>query len=142
MAHAPQIDTTHLRRCLGTLERELEQLGRHDPNNLMHDVFRAACVKEFELVLEQSGKLLSKRLRPWFASNKEVDKLVFKDVFRHAAKHGLIDAAACERWMRYRDNRNDTAHDYGEAFAVETLKLLPQFLVDATALADVIDTRG
>lgn len=141
MDNAPQIDTTYLRRCLGTLEGALDQLARHDPDSLMHDVFRAACVKQFELVLEQSGKLLSKRLRPWFASNRQVDKLVFKDVFRHAAKRDLIDAKACERWMRYRDNRNDTAHDYGEAFAVETLRLLPDFLADAKALADVIDAH-
>ena len=141
MANGPQIDTTYLRRCVDTLEGALDQLRRHDPDSLMHDVFRAACVKQFELVLEQSGKLLSKRLRPWFASNKQVDKLVFKDVFRHAAKHDLIDAEACERWMRYRDNRNDTAHDYGEAFAVETLRLLPDFLADAKVLAAVIDAH-
>ena len=137
-----RVDTTYLRRCLDTLERALEQLGRHEADNVMHDVFRAACVKQFELVLEQGGKLLKKRLRPWFASNKQVDKLVFKDVFRHAAKHSLIDAEACERWLRYRDNRNDTAHDYGEAFAVQTLKLLPCFLVDAKELADVIESDG
>ena len=136
----PQIDTTYLRRCLSTLERALGQLDQHEADSIMHDVYRAACVKEFELVLEQSGKLLKKRLRPWFASNKQVDRLVFKDVFRHAAKHGLIEAEACERWLRYRDNRNDTAHDYGEAFAVETLKLLPSFLTDAKALADAIES--
>ena len=135
-----RIDTTYLRRCLNTLERALDQLGRHEADSIMHDVYRAACVKEFELILEQSGKLLKKRLRPWFASNKQVDRLVFKDVFRHAAKHGLIEAEACERWLRYRDNRNDTAHDYGEAFAVETLKLLPSFLADAKALADAIES--
>ena len=139
---ASSIDTTYLRRCLGTLEQALGQLGEHEAESVMYDVFRAACVKEFELVLEQSGKLLKKRLRPWFASNKQVDKLVFKDVFRHAAKHSLIDAAACERWLQYRDNRNDTAHDYGEAFATETLKLLPRFLADAKTLADVIENDG
>ena len=137
-----RVDTTYLRRCIGTLERALEQLGRYEKDSDMHDVFRAACVKQFELVLEQSGKLLAKRLRPWFASNKQVDKLVFKDVFRHAAKHSLIDAEACERWMCYRDNGNDTAHDYGEAFAVQTLKPLPSFLADAKALADVIEGDG
>ena len=40
---------------------------------------------------------------------------------------------------RYRDNRNDTAHDYGEDFAETTLKLLPAFVQDAKALASVID---
>ena len=133
------IDTTFLRCCLDTLERALEGLRRHGPEDVLYEVFRAACVKEFELVLEQSGKLLRKRLRPWFASNRQADRLAFKDVFRHAAKHGLIDTEACERWLHYRDNRNDTAHDYGAGFAEATLKLLPDFLTDAKALADVIE---
>ena len=94
----------------------------------------------FELVLEQSGKLLRKRLAAFFASNRQADRLVFKDLFRHAAKHGLMDADTAERWLQYRDNRNDTAHDYGEDFAVATLKLLPAFLSDAKALADIIET--
>lgn len=135
------IDATHLRRCIDTLSRAFDQLGRHDADSVMHDVFRAACVKEFELVLEQSGKLLSKRIRPWFSSNRQVDKLTFKDFFRHAAKHALIEADACERWLQYRDNRNDTAHKYGQDFATATLKLLPKFIADARALADVIEAQ-
>ena len=112
------LDVTFLRRCL-TLDHALAALQRHDPSDIEYDVFRAACVKEFELVLEQSGKLLKKRLKPYLASSRHVDRLLFKDVFRHAAKHGLIDADACERWLEYRDNRNETAHDYGEVFAVD-----------------------
>ena len=134
----PRIDTTHLRRCIDTLSRAFDHVGRHEVGSVMHDVFRAACVKEFELVLEQSGKLLSKRIRPWFASNRQVDKLYFMDFFRHAAKHGLIDVDACERWLRYREHRNNTAHEYGEDFAVATLEILPNFITDARALADVI----
>ena len=42
---------------------------------------------------------------------------------------------------RIRDNRNDTAHQYGEGFAETTLKLLPQFIADAKELAQVI-TEG
>ncbi len=136
------IETDYLKRCIEALARafgalrELEAAGESD--RVLYDVYRAACVKEFELVLEQSGKLLKKRLRPWFASNRHADRLTFKDTFRHANKHCLIGTDACERWFRYRDNRNDTAHDYGEGFAEATLKLLPDFLVDAEALAVVI----
>ena len=74
---------------------------------------------------------MRKRLSPYFASNRQADRLVFKDLFRHAAKHGLIDSDAVERWLRYRDNRNQTAHDYGSGFAEATLKLLPGFIADA-----------
>ena len=84
------------------------ELKRSDPAYIGYDVFRAACVKEFELVLEQSGKLLRKRLAGYFASHRQADRLAFKDLFRHAAKHGLIAPAACERWLEYRDARNET----------------------------------
>ena len=33
------------------------------PDDVLYDVFRAACVKEFELILEQGGRLLRKSLR-------------------------------------------------------------------------------
>ena len=137
------IDTTFLRRCNGTLERALSGIEEHrDADYFLYDVYRAACVKEFELVLEQSGKLLRKRLAAFFASNRQADRLAFKDLFRHTAKHGLIDCAAAERWLAYRDNRNETAHDCGEEFAEATLKLLPTFVEDAKALADVIEAAG
>ena len=136
------IDTTFLRRCIATLELALEHLTGVAEKEIVYDLHRAACVKEFELVLEQSGKLLRKRLAPYFASNRQADRLVFKDLFRHAAKHGLIDSDAVERWLRYRDNRNQTAHDYGSGFAEATLKLLPGFISDANALAGMIESAA
>ena len=113
---------------------------RQEANDFLYDIYRAACVKEFELVLEQSGKLLRKRLAAFFASNRQADRLAFKDLFRHAAKHGLMTSDTVEHWLQYRDNRNDTAHNYGEDFAETTLKLLPAFVADAKALADMIET--
>ena len=52
-------------------------------------------------------------------------------MIRHAAKHTLISADACERCA--------TAHDYGERFAEVTLKLLPAFIADANALTNVVE---
>ena len=132
------INTDFLTRCIHTLETAFEQLQRQQQDDVSYDIFRAACAKEFEIILEQCGNLLKKRLRPFFASNRQADRLTFKGCFRHAAKHGLISIETCERWFGYRDNRNDTAHDYGEGFAETTLKLLPSFITDAQALAPVI----
>lgn len=132
------INTDFLVRCIDTLESAFEQLEGYEPSDVFYDILRAASVKEFEIVLEQSGSLLKKRLRPYFASNRQADRLTFKDAFRHAAKHGLISVEACERWFAYRDNRNDTAHDYGQKFAETTLKLLPEFIADARDMARVI----
>ena len=82
--------------------------------------------------------MLRKRLADWFASNRQADRLTFKDAFRHAAKHGPISVEACEHWFTYRDNRNDTAHNHGDGFAETTLKLLPEFIKDATDLVRVV----
>lgn len=137
-----RLNTDYFARCITTLEHAFEALNQPSPEPLAYDIYRAACVKEFEIILEQTGKLLKKRLRPYFASSKQVDQLTFKDIFRHAAKHGLLTVEEAERWLEYRDNRNDTAHDYGEGFANETLALLPQFIRDARRINEVLDCES
>ncbi len=123
-----KINTEFLARHIRTLAKALDLFNQSDRNNIEYDMYRSACVKEFEIILEQSGKLLKKRLKPYFHSSKEVHRLFFKDIFRHAAGHGIITVEEAERWLQYRDNRNTTAHDYGAGFAEETLRLLPQFI--------------
>ena len=117
MSQTADIDTSGLRRCIGTLEAAFAHMQGAGPDGTMRDIFRAACDKQFELVLEIGGSLLRKRLRDFFASNREADRLTFRDAFRHGAKHGLMPAEACERWLQYRDIRNASAHDYGECIS-------------------------
>lgn len=132
------IETAYLERCIATLDKALTLLKGSNPEVIDYDMYRSACVKEFEIILEQSSKLLRKALKPFFHSSQAVDQLVFKDVFRHAVLRNIIAAEACERLLQYRDNRNSTAHDYGANFAEETVTLLPQFIADAIALAEAI----
>ena len=103
--------------------------------------FAMRQLKGFELTLETAGKLLRKALKAYIGNPRTVDELTYKDLFRHANKHGLLEAPAVERWFAYRDNRNDTAHDYGIAFVKTTLKLLPKFLEDAKALQKILETK-
>lgn len=136
------IDTTFLRRCIQTLERAYVQLDRLPAKDHPdYELYQAACFKEFELVLEQGGKLLRKRIAAYFASGKQAARLTYKDLFGHASRHALMDIATVERWIRYRDNRNDTVHDYGEDFAESTLLLLPSFIADAKELVELIEQK-
>jgi nucleotidyltransferase substrate binding protein (TIGR01987 family) len=135
------IDTTYLKRCITALARAHEKLLVSDKEDIEYDIYRSAVVKEFEIILEQSGKLLKKKIRPYLHSNKAADQLYFKEVFRHAGLYSLLTLEQIERWMLYRDNRNATSHDYGEEFANQTLKLIPQFIQDAQHLAEVIDAN-
>ncbi|MDE2824275.1 MAG: nucleotidyltransferase, partial [Chloroflexota bacterium] len=67
------INTDFLTRCIDTLESASDELQRRGPDDVFYDIFRAAAVKEFEIILEQCGSLLKKRLRPFFASNRQAD---------------------------------------------------------------------
>lgn len=136
-----KIDTLFLERCINTLEKAHLLLLKENPENIDYDMYCSACIKEFEIILEQSGKLLRKILKPYFHSGKAVDELNFKDVFRHAALRSIFSDETCEHWLHYRDNRNNTAHDYGFNFAEETLKLLPEFIIDARALVEIIKQK-
>lgn len=133
------INTEYLERCIETLEKSYELIKKSEEGSIDYEMYRNALVKGFEITLEQSGKLLRKRLAPFFASKKAVDTLVFKDLFRHALKRSLLDEDEVNRWMKYRDNRNNTAHDYGKAFAEETLSLMDNFLHDVYHLKDIIN---
>lgn len=135
------LSTKNFERCIETLESSVKFLSAAKPGSLDYEVFRNATVKGFELTLETAGKLLRKALKSYGGNPREVDELFYKDVFRHAGKHGLLEAAEIERWFAYRDNRNDTAHDYGEAFAVHTLALLPAFITDAKALSLTLQAK-
>ena len=134
-----EINTEYLQRCLDTLKKSYEMIKTVQENTNEYEMYRNSLVKGFEMTLEQSGKLLKKKLTPYFSSKKAVDALSFKDIFRNASKHGFLDEIKINRWFNYRDNRNNTAHDYGQAFAEETLVLIDDFISDVQDLKRVID---
>ena len=136
-----QINTDYLSRCIGVLEISYAQMKKQPVEDMNYDIYRAACVKEFELILEQCSKLLRKKLRDFLHSNKAVDELTFKDVFRYSAKHRLMSAENSELWLKYRDNRNDTAHNYGKSFAEQTLRLLTEFIISAKEVVRILENK-
>jgi len=134
-----KLDTSYLKKCNNALASAFQKLQGYSENDIEHEIYRSAVIKEFEIILEQSGKLLKKTLSPYFLSNKAADQLVFKELFRQAGLHSLISLEEVERWLQYRDNRNLTSHNYGEALANQTLVLIPQFIIDSARLIEVID---
>ena len=136
-----EINTEYLQRCLDTLKKSYEMIKSVQENTIEYEMYRNSLVKGFEMTLEQSGKLLKKKLNPYFASKKAVDNLSFKDIFRNASKHGLLNETSLNNWFKYRDNRNNTAHDYGQAFAEQTLTLIEDFINEVEELKKIIDNE-
>lgn len=133
------LNTEYLEKCIATLEKSYTCIKSVPEGSIDYEMYRNSLVKSFEITLEQSGKLLRKKLTPYFASKKAVDMLTFKDLFREASKHSLLNEEEVARWFTYRNNRNNTAHDYGRAFAEETLLLIDNFLKDVQHLKEIIE---
>ena len=123
-----------------SLERAYEayrKAATEEPNNF--EFYRNSLIKTFEYTLETCGKLLRKRLEPFFAGKLAVDALTFKEVFREAHHRGLLDKEQTKRWEGYRDKRNATSHEYGEVFAQNVADAIEIFIQDAKSLKTVIE---
>lgn len=135
------LNTDHLKRCIQTLRSSLIFFEQAAPESIDQEIYRNAIVKGYELTQETSFKLIKKALRDYGYGAKKLDSTPIKDVLRLSATHGLMTLEEVERWFTYRDNRNNTAHDYGEGFAKETLNLIPNFITDVTQLEAVLRKR-
>lgn len=135
------LNTDHLQRCIQTLQSSLRLYQAAEAGSIDQEVFRNAIVKGYELSQETAFKLLRKALKEYGHSSKKLNETPIKEVLRLAATHNLMSVAEVERWFKYRDNRNNTAHDYGEGFAKETLSLLPDFITDISALAQQLEAK-
>ncbi|MDO8650574.1 MAG: nucleotidyltransferase substrate binding protein [Undibacterium sp.] len=135
------LNTDHLQRCIQTLQSSLRLYQATEAGSIDQEVFRNAIVKGYELSQETAFKLLRKALKEYGHSSKKLNETPIKEVLRLAASHSLMSVAEVERWFSYRDNRNNTAHDYGEGFAKQTLILLPGFISDISTLAQQLEAK-
>ncbi len=134
------LNTDHLLRCRQTLESSLRFYQQAEAGSIDQEVFRNAIIKGYELTQETAFKLLKKALKAYGHTGKKLESMTVKDVLRLAATHSLMGREEVERWFVYRDNRNNTAHDYGAAFAEQTLVLMPAFLQDTSQLIATLNT--
>ncbi len=135
------LNVDQLRRCMKTLDASLLFYQKAEGDSIEQEVFRNAIIIGYELAQETAFKLLNKALKAFGHGGKKLEATPVKDILRLAAVHDLLTLPEVERWFAYRDNRNNTAHDYGEQFAKETLTLIPAFLQDITTLADVLEQK-
>ena len=135
------LNTDHLKRCIQTLRSSLTFFEQAAPESIDQEIYRNAIVKGYELAQETSFKLLKKALRDYGHSAKQLDATPVKELLRLAATHSLMTLEEVERWFTYRDNRNHTAHDYGEVFAKQTLVLIPSFITDVARLETILRER-
>jgi nucleotidyltransferase substrate binding protein (TIGR01987 family) len=118
------IDYSSLEAALKALAIGFEEQAAH-PELL---TVRDGVIQRFEIAMDLSWKLLSRTLRVKFQV-QESEILTKKDIFRHAAKFGLIEDAST--WFTHYDARNESSHVYDADMAQATFERARLFLPDA-----------
>ena len=136
------LNVAHLRRCTQTLHTSLMFYQKAEQGSFDQEAFRNAIIKGYELAQETAFKLIIKALKAYGHGGQKLMQTPVKELLRLAAVHGLMSIEEVERWFKYRDNRNNTAHDYGERFAEQTLVLIAPFLQDIATLADTLEQHA
>lgn len=95
------------------------------------EVIKAGVIQNFEFTFELSWKFIQR----WIRLNKtpeDADPRTRKDLFRQAARFGLIEQPV--RWFEYGDARNITSHTYNESKAAWVFEVAMRFIHDAKYL--------
>jgi nucleotidyltransferase substrate binding protein (TIGR01987 family) len=123
-----ELDLTSFNRAVGQLELAYGQ----EPEN---DLARDGCIQRFEYTFELAWKMMRRHFA--LEDAEGTDRMTKKDLFREAAKQGLIDDPL--PWFGFLEARNTTSHVYdadkaelvfhqGRLFVPEARKLLNALL--------------
>lgn len=101
-------------------------------NEKFKEYIKDSCIKRFEYTYETSKKMMNKYLK------KEYDKtekdLSINNIFREMYALDLIQNF--EKWVKYREKRNFTSHEYNENYSLEIIEIIPDFINDVKYLLE------
>ena len=97
-------------------QKKFKQYSR----NLTDEQYQAGAIQSFEWCYELSWKFMRKVL-----IKNDIEAEVKKDIFRQAARIGLIESP--EAWFKFNELRNLTSHTYDEDESNKVVKALPEF---------------
>lgn len=102
------------------------------------EAIRAGVIQHFKVAYEQCWKFVQR----WIRENQKPEDAdhprTRKDLFRAAARYGLIPDPVV--WFLYGDARNLTSHIYDQRQANEVYEIAKQFAPDARALLDRLES--
>ncbi|GHT91289.1 hypothetical protein FACS1894122_03430 [Alphaproteobacteria bacterium] len=101
------------------------------------DMLADSCVKRFEYTLETSIKTMKRFLKEiYFVDEKD---LTVNNIFRLMQGYEFI--TSWETWKNYYQSRNETTHEYNIQKSRELIKLIPQYIEDATLLLNKLESK-
>jgi nucleotidyltransferase substrate binding protein (TIGR01987 family) len=133
-----ELELTSLCKAVESLERTLNVAN--DKDFLAHlspdqvDAIKAGVIQNFEVTYELCWKYIQRWLRQNAASQDAELPRTRKELFRLAARNGLINDPL--QWFAYADARNISSHTYDEHNAESVYKITKDFLTSAKFLLE------
>lgn len=122
-----KLEISALEKALSCLKQGLRDAESQPKMRTVRD----GVVQQFEFTVDLSWKLLQRYLKR-VAQVEETAIRSKNDIFREAAARKLIPDA--ERWVRYYEARNETAHTYDIDRATAVFELAKKLPADADLL--------
>lgn len=121
------LDISPLERSVLQLQKSLNYFySEMAEDEEVREQFRAATIQAFEYTQELSTKMIDRQLSKIVNNPEEFRKMDFIDRMREAADVGLIHDPMA--YIRYRDLRNKTSHNYDVEQAEVTVAAIDGFL--------------
>ena len=128
------LDLSSLEKAVDALQRAVDAANAVTdlPNRDVVEAVRAGVIQNFEVAYEQCWKFMQRWIRENRTPEDAEHPRTRKDLFRLAARYGLI--ADPDPWFVYGDARNLTSHTYSESQAAVVYKTARGFVSDAKYL--------
>ncbi|WP_432823391.1 nucleotidyltransferase substrate binding protein [Trichloromonas sp.] len=129
------LDLSSLQKAIGSLDSLLLRV-RDDAfmaglDEVLQKGLRAGVIQNFEFTFELCWKFIQRWIR-LNRSPEDAEPLVRKDLFRMAARYGLVSDPTL--WFDYAEARNLTSHTYDENRAQEVYNVAVGFIDEARYL--------
>jgi len=136
------LELDSLRKAVDALSRSLlaSDAAMATLGDDLRDTIRAGVIQHFEMAYEQCWKFMQRWLRENVSPEAADFPRTRKELFRMAARQGLISDPA--PWFTFGDARNLTSHTYDEAQAVTVYEAARLFLPHAQELLDRLEERN
>jgi nucleotidyltransferase substrate binding protein (TIGR01987 family) len=132
-----QLDS--LKKAVDSLQRSVKitKAEMPDLHPDLQETLRAGVIQNFEVAYEQSWKMIQRWIKENQSSEEAENPRTRKDLFRLAARLGLIEDPL--PWFEYGESRNLTAHTYDQDKAEEAFRIATVFLSDAKYLLSQLE---
>ena len=136
-----KLQITPYEKALDQLKKSLDYMDSPMAKKdvALHAQFRGATIQAFEYSYELAVKMIRRQLAQMVPNPQDLAQMTFADLIRMAADAGLVKDV--KRFLVYRDARNRTSYTYEEDAAEDVVKVVPDFLQDASFLLEELRHR-